>query len=30
VGPPPATGMTEMDRVMAENAELKRRLDELS
>jgi gas vesicle structural protein len=26
----PPTGMTEMDRVLAENAELKRRLDELS
>jgi gas vesicle structural protein len=26
----PTTGTTEMDRVMAENAELKRRLDELS
>jgi gas vesicle structural protein len=27
---PGAGGMTEMDRVLAENAELKRRLDELS
>jgi gas vesicle structural protein len=29
VGPPPVSN-TEMDRVLAENAELKRRLDELS
>jgi gas vesicle structural protein len=30
MGPGAGTGGTEMDRVMAENAELKRRLDELS
>ncbi|CAN5654299.1 hypothetical protein BH23GEM10_BH23GEM10_00510 [soil metagenome] len=30
VGPGTATNTTEMDRLMAENADLKRRLDELS
>jgi hypothetical protein len=30
VSPPSPVSSTEMDRVMAENAELKRRLDELS
>ena len=30
VGPGPAPGGSDIDRVMAENAELKRRLDELS